>query len=67
MVQVSSISKVPTGTNEAVVAFSNSYQMLVRVVDEHAGRTIILTPSHKLVAISQDMSCKVLAEGVSIR
>ena len=67
MTQISSITVLPTGTNEATVSFDNGYQMLVRIIDEFEGATTILTPSNKLVRINADKSCKILAEGVSIR
>lgn len=68
MATIASITNLPTG-NEATITFSNGYQMLVRIVDVYNERTIVLTPSHKLVAITKGVGyeCKVLAEGVSIR
>ena len=66
-VKVISVDKLATGNGDAVVKFSNGYQLLVRVIDEHEGRMIIHTPNHKLVAINADLSCKTLCEGVSIR
>jgi len=61
------VDRLATGGNDAVVKFSNGYQLLVRVIDEDSGRYIVYTPNHKLVAIGKDLSCKVLCEGVSIR
>lgn len=66
MATVKSVERLAQ-TSSAVVTFSNGYQLGVRIVDEHDGRYIIITPTNKLVAINNDMSCKVLAEGVSIR
>jgi hypothetical protein len=64
---VISVDKLATGSSDAVVKFSNGYQLLVRVIDEHEGRMIVYTPNHQLAAIGRDLSYKTLCEGVSIR
>lgn len=67
MATVTSIQRLSVDNDTACVTFSNGYQLLVRLVDECDSASIILTPSGKLVRINADKSCKVLAEGVSIR
>ena len=64
---ITSISRIPTSNNEAIIAFSNGAQQLVRVIYEENGGWLILTASSKLVTLNPDLDCKVLAEGVSIR
>ena len=65
-VTIKSINRIPTSNDEAVIIFSNGAQQLVRVLYEEDNNWIILSPSRKLVAINQDMDCKVLAERVTI-
>ena len=69
MLSISSITRLPIGNGDAIVEFENGYQMLVRILDEHEGRSIIYTPNHKLVAITKvddKFVCETLIEGISI-
>lgn len=64
---IKSIERIPTSNDEAVIIFANNAQQLVRVIWEEDCMWLILSASNKLVMINSDMTCKVLAEGVSIR